>query len=119
MQAAFSGLIDQNTWMEDDTKKVAQDKLTAIVQQIGYPDSWDNFADVTLVVGELYDNYDKLVQRQFQKGVIDKVGNPVDRSEWLMAPAVVNAYYNPPANSITFPAGILQVRGNALRTSQC
>ena len=39
---------------------------------------------------------------------LNKIGKPVDRSEWGMTPPTVNAYYNPPENSINFPAGILQ-----------
>jgi predicted metalloendopeptidase len=27
---------------------------------------------------------------------------------WLSGPAIVNAFYSPPANQICFPAGILQ-----------
>ena len=39
---------------------------------------------------------------------LNKVGKPVDRSEWGMSPPTVNAYYNPQLNEIVFPAGILQ-----------
>jgi putative endopeptidase len=39
---------------------------------------------------------------------VDKLGAPVDRSEWFMPPQQVNAYYNPPMNQIVFPAAILQ-----------
>ncbi len=37
-----------------------------------------------------------------------KVGQPIDRDEWLMTPQTVNAYYNPLMNEIVFPAAILQ-----------
>ncbi len=39
---------------------------------------------------------------------LDKLGKPVDKSEWSMTPPTVNAYYSPPMNNINFPAGILQ-----------
>ncbi|HQU34936.1 MAG TPA: M13 family metallopeptidase, partial [Thermoanaerobaculaceae bacterium] len=38
----------------------------------------------------------------------DKIGQPVDRTEWWMTPPTVNAYYSPSRNEIVFPAGILQ-----------
>ncbi len=41
-------------------------------------------------------------------GELNKIGMPVDRTEWLMTPPTVNAYYNPTENNINFPAGILQ-----------
>ena len=39
---------------------------------------------------------------------LNKIGKPVDRTEWDMSPPTVNAYYNPEMNEIVFPAGILQ-----------
>jgi putative endopeptidase len=36
------------------------------------------------------------------------IGEPVDKSEWGMAPQTVNAYFNPLNNEIVFPAAILQ-----------
>lgn len=43
-----------------------------------------------------------------QKDTYSKWGKPVDRTEWGMTPQTVNAYYNPLANEIVFPAAILQ-----------
>jgi predicted metalloendopeptidase len=37
-----------------------------------------------------------------------RIGQPVDRGEWLISPHIVNAYYNQAANEIVFPAAILQ-----------
>ena len=37
-----------------------------------------------------------------------KIGQEVDRGEWLMTPQTVNAYYHPRMNEIVFPAAILQ-----------
>jgi predicted metalloendopeptidase len=42
------------------------------------------------------------------KRQLNKIGKPVDRTEWGMTPPTVNAYYNPKMNEIVFPAGILQ-----------
>ena len=39
---------------------------------------------------------------------LGKLGQPVDRSEWLMTPTTVNAYHYPVFSEIVFPAGILQ-----------
>ena len=44
-----------------------------------------------------------LIQRD-----LNKIGKPVDRSEWQMTPQTINAYYDPTTNTINFPAGILQ-----------
>ena len=39
---------------------------------------------------------------------LTKIGQPMDREEWLMTPQTVNAYYHPLKNEIVFPAAILQ-----------
>src|SRR5690554_5233 len=39
---------------------------------------------------------------------LDKIDEPVDRTEWGMSPQTVNAYFNPFNNEIVFPAAILQ-----------
>jgi putative endopeptidase len=43
-----------------------------------------------------------------QKRNLSKLGKTVDKTEWLMGPQEVNAYYNPTINEIVFPAAILQ-----------
>ena len=94
-------------WMSDVTKQKALAKLHAIVRKIGYPDKWKDYSTVRI-------NRDSLIENIRQCGMWDydyhvsKIGGPVDRSEWFMTPPTVNAYYNPLANDINFPAGILQ-----------
>src|SRR5204863_7843966 len=38
---------------------------------------------------------------------VGQIGKPVDRTRWGMTAPTSNAYYNPRANEIVFPAGIL------------
>ena len=42
---------------------------------------------------------------------MNKLGKPVDRTEWEMTPQTYNAYYNPSNNEIVLPAGIFTVPG--------
>jgi len=55
----------------------------------------------------LYGNQQKATAFEYNRQ-INKLGKPVDRTEWGMTPQTVNAYYNPPLNEIVFPAAILQ-----------
>jgi putative endopeptidase len=99
--------IGQLTWMSDTTKKQAYGKLTAIVNNIGYPDQWRDYSSVVIKADDYAGNSERAgsfeVKRQYNK--IDK---PTDRKDWSMTPQTVNAYYRPPMNDINFPAGILQ-----------
>ncbi|MBL0358451.1 MAG: M13 family metallopeptidase [Chitinophagaceae bacterium] len=107
LQKAFEERIKKLDWMSDSTKKRALVKLNTFLKKIGYPSKWKNFDDVVIDKTDFFANA-KSVQRHQQKEQIGKIGKPVDRTEWLMSPPTVNAYYNPTNNEIVFPAGILQ-----------
>ena len=107
LQKAFEIRISKLDWMSDSTKQMAKTKLNAFIKKIGYPAKWKNYDDVTIDKTNFFANA-KSVQAHNQKEMLDKVGKPVDRTEWGMTPPTVNAYYNPTNNEIVFPAGILQ-----------
>ena len=107
LKAAYRESIESLTWMSEDTRKEALTKLANFTTKIGYPDSWRDYSGLTVRDDDLVGNalaatlFDTLHER-------DKLGKPLDRSEWGMTPQTVNAYYNPPMNEIVFPAAILQ-----------
>lgn len=107
LQKAFEIRISKLDWMSDSTKQMAKTKLNAFIKKIGYPTKWKNYDDVTIDKTNFFANA-KSVQAHNQKEMLDKVGKPVDRTEWGMTTPTVNAYYNPSNNEIVFPAGILQ-----------
>ena len=107
LQASYGERIQKLDWMSAETKKLATAKLNAIVKKIGYPDKWKDYSAVTIVNNDYVKNI--LVTSQWEYNYeLNKLGKPVDRSEWGMTPPTVNAYYNPSFNEIVFPAGILQ-----------
>jgi predicted metalloendopeptidase len=104
---AFRVRVNRLDWMSDSTRKEALAKLTAFKQKIGYPEKWIDYS--TLEVNR--DSYVQNVMRAGQFEVrrdLNKIGKPVDRTEWGMTPPTVNAYNNWLMNEIVFPAGILQ-----------
>ncbi len=107
LQKAFEKRIAKLDWMGDSTKARATVKLNSFLKKIGYPDQWKNFDDVTIRKGDYFGNA-KALQVHKYKEMTDKIGKPVDRTEWGMSAPTVNAYYNPSNNEIVFPAGILQ-----------
>jgi len=94
-------------WMSDTTRKFAIAKLDAFVNKIGYPDKWRDYSKLELSKQPFVDNRYAVTTFESRRDFA-KVGNPVDRSEWGMTPATVNASYNPLNNDVTFPAAILQ-----------
>ena len=105
--AAYRGSIETLDWMSPDTKKAAQQKLDKLAVKIGYPDKWRDYSKLSFVKDDLYGNVVRAAQFEYQRN-INKLGKPIDRSEWRLFPQTVNAYYNPELNEIVFPAAILQ-----------
>jgi putative endopeptidase len=108
LRAALKERIETRPWMGDATRRQALAKLTAILQKIGYPDKWRDYSALEIDPAAPALASLRRAQEFEQRRALAKIGRPVDRTEWQMTAATVNAYYNPPTNEICFPAGILQ-----------
>jgi putative endopeptidase len=107
LRAALRERIEALPWMGPETKKAAEKKLAAFGVKIGYPDKWRDYSKLEITRASYFDNV--LAAHAFEtKRNLDKLGKPIDRTEWGMTPPTVNAYYSPTMNEIVFPAGILQ-----------
>ena len=111
LKKSFSQHISDLTWMSSVTKEKALNKLNKFTVKVAYPDKWKDYSKLTINSqadgGTLYKNLQNVTAWQYGKE-LEKVGKPVDRTEWGMTPQTVNAYYNPVNNEIVFPAAILQ-----------
>lgn len=94
-------------WMSPETKTRALVKLAKFTPKIGYPDKWRDYTKLEVRADDLVGNARRAAEFALNYQ-LDKLGKPVDRSEWFMSPQTVNAYYNPEMNEIVFPAAILQ-----------
>lgn len=107
LTSAYRARIEALDWMGPDTKAKALTKLAAITKKLAYPDVWKNFFGLTIEEDSYAANYERAYEFEFNR-LMQKIGKPVDRSEWFMSPQTVNAGYNPLSNEILFPAAILQ-----------
>jgi putative endopeptidase len=107
LKKAFEARINKLDWMSDSTKTKAKEKLYAFSEKIGYPDKWRDYSKVEVKRDTYFENRLSAHKNDYLYSLA-KVGQPVDRSEWLTTPPTVTAYNNPPLNEIVFPAGILQ-----------
>jgi putative endopeptidase len=107
LEAALKTDITTLSWMSEPTRKQAIVKLDAFLNKIGYPDKWRDYSSLQVDRASYTTN-------RFRAGAfakhrdLNKIGKPVDKTEWGMSPPTVNAYYNPQINEIVFPAGIMQ-----------
>ncbi|HEX7115545.1 MAG TPA: M13-type metalloendopeptidase [Steroidobacter sp.] len=107
LKTAYAEGIDALEWMTPATKQKAHAKLALFTTKIGYPDKWKDWSALIVKRDDLIGNEMRAAAVAFDRNV-GKLGGPIDKTEWLMTPQTVNAYYYPPANEIVFPAAILQ-----------
>ena len=106
--AAYKDRIQTRDWMSAETKKQANHKLSTIMRKLGYPDKWRDCSKLEVKRDAYVLNCCRANTFEFNY-MVDKLGKPVDKTEWGMTPPTVNAYYNPSYNEIVFPAGIMQI----------
>jgi putative endopeptidase len=99
--------IDELAWMSPATRAEAHDKLRKVSVKIGYPEVWRDYSALEIQADDLVGNVRRATEFEWRRKLA-RLNKPVDRTEWLMTPQTVNAYYMPPANEIAFPAAILQ-----------
>ncbi len=110
VRAALKNRIEKLDWMSDSTKQKALAKLAKVKKKVGYPDKWKDFSALKITP----DNYfQDLVNANifWHNYNINKLGKPVDKSEWGMFPQTYNAYYDPSNNEIVLPAAAFIVPG--------
>nr|MCU0355766.1 M13 family metallopeptidase [Cytophagales bacterium] len=110
VREAYRERINKLTWMSSETKQKALVKLNAMNKKVGYPDKWKDFSTLEIKPDSYARNMIRAAQWQHQREV-NKLGKPVDRTEWGMSPQTYNAYYDPSNNEIVLPAGIFTVPG--------
>jgi predicted metalloendopeptidase len=107
IEAAMDQDIDTLDWMSPATRVRAKEKLHAVADKIGYPDKWRDYSKLVISPTDALVDDEHAIAFENDRQ-LNKIGQPVDKSEWSMTPPTVNAYYNPSMNDINFPAGILQ-----------
>ncbi|MEQ4575846.1 MAG: M13 family metallopeptidase [Gammaproteobacteria bacterium] len=106
LSTALKARLEKLDWMSEATRQRALEKWASFTPKIGYPDKWRDWSG--LQVGEGYLANMQAARAFNYRWRLDKIGKPVDRTEWGMTPQTVNAYYNATKNEIVFPAAILQ-----------
>jgi putative endopeptidase len=105
---AFQNRISNLDWMSEETKLKAIEKLDKFTVKIAYPDEWEDYTELMIKDGNSYAENMFAIGEWSRKKNISEINEPVDKTEWGMAPQTVNAYFNPLNNEIVFPAAILQ-----------
>ncbi|MFC9993605.1 M13 family metallopeptidase [Nocardia sp. NPDC127526] len=107
LKAVYAENFRNSTWMTQHTRDAALAKLDKMVAKIGYPDTWEDYSGLQITRGRLIESL-RAVNAFETKRALDRLGKPVDKSEWGSPPQTVNAFYSSVNNEISFPAAFLQ-----------
>ncbi len=107
LKAAFRDRLKEIPWMSEETRKLALAKFARFTTKIGHPEKFRDYSPVNVRRDDYFGNVCRAAAFEVHRKAV-RVGEPVDRKEWLMTPPTVNAYFHPNLNEIVFPAGILQ-----------
>lgn len=107
IEATMGKSLETLAWMDDATRAQAKRKLQKIANKVVAPEKLRSYAGLTVERGTYLENLARAASFEHARQMA-KIGKPVDRTEWLMTPPSVNAYYDPSMNEMVFPAGILQ-----------
>ncbi|XP_023296054.2 neprilysin-4 isoform X1 [Lucilia cuprina] len=114
LQQAFRDILTTTDWLDTQTKHLAELKVNAMSLKIGYPDFILNSEELNEKYAGIVIDPDKYFENTLNvllhttKTEQNKLHEPVNKTTWQTAPAIVNAYYSRNKNQIMFPAGILQ-----------
>ena len=107
LRASLKVRLSNLEWMSPETKEKALEKCATFTPKIGYPDKWRDYTALDIDRSSFFANIRRAVAFETRRD-FNKIGQPLDRTEWGMPPQTVNAYYNPMMNEVVFPAAILQ-----------
>jgi predicted metalloendopeptidase len=107
LMAAFGRRIDALEWMSPATRAKAKAKLAVLKVGVGYPDRFRDYSGLEVTRGDAFGNAQRAELFEHRRNV-GKLGQPIDRSEWVMTPQTVNAVNLPVMNALNFPAAMLQ-----------
>lgn len=117
LKNAFEDAIKTAQWMDDETRRTAQKKLTNMVAKIGYPTWLLN----TTVLENLYEYVPNLpsnmsflkmmyiIDENTEMKTMEKLRQPYKNDEeWFFSESLVYAFFNPRGNEFVYPLGGLQ-----------
>jgi endothelin-converting enzyme/putative endopeptidase len=107
IESAFERNLATVSWMDDAARAASKEKLRKINNKVAYPEKWRDYSTMNIGRVSLLANLEEAARFETRRD-LDKIGKPVDRNEFQMSPAAVNAYYDPSLNEMVFLAGIMQ-----------
>jgi putative endopeptidase len=107
VESAFDRNLATVEWMDDAARTASKEKLRKINNKVAYPEKWRDYSTMEIGRESLLKNLEEAARFETRRDLA-KIGKPVDRNDFQLSPATVNAYYDPSLNEMVFLAGIMQ-----------
>ncbi len=104
---AFTKRAANASWMSADTKAIAFAKLNKLYVGIGYPEQWQDYSDLVVKPDDPVGNIRRAAERNYRR-VVARIGQPIDKTEWWVAPQMAGAVLVFEQNAYDFAAALLQ-----------
>jgi putative endopeptidase len=106
--AAFTRRVEAATWLSPASRTQALAKLKAVYFGVGYPEKWTDYSHQIVNSADAVGNLQRISEFQC-RDTVAKLGKPVDKTEWSIAPQRAGAVLLFQQNSYNFAAALLQL----------
>jgi predicted metalloendopeptidase len=107
VRAAFTRRVEGATWMSPATKQIALTKVRTLYVGVGFPERWPDYSDLTIDRRDPVGDLRRIDSRNYRHALA-RLGHPVDRTEWWIAPQTVGAVLIFQLNAYDFSAALMQ-----------
>lgn len=104
---AFRHRVERVMWMSPATRTLALAKLKTLYVGVGYPERWQDYSDLAVDPADAVGNLRRVAERNYRRAIA-RLGQPVDMTEWGIAPQTVGAILVFQQNMYDFAAALLQ-----------
>ena len=104
---ALARRVEAAAWLSPATRAQALAKLNVAYFGLGYPEKWTDYNDLRVDPHDACGNRQRLADWHYRRALA-RLGQPVDRTAWVMAPQTVGAIFLPLDNTYNFAAALLQ-----------
>ncbi|MEO8227550.1 MAG: M13 family metallopeptidase [Gemmatimonadota bacterium] len=104
---AFARRIESLVWMSPASRAVALAKVKSLYVGIGYPDRWQDYSDLAIDPADALGNARRVADRNTRRA-LRRIGQPVDMTEWWIAPQSVGGVLIFQQNAYEISAALLQ-----------
>jgi putative endopeptidase len=105
--ASFGQRLDAVTWMSPATKVLAKAKVKALYFGAGYPEKWQNYADLKVDPADALGNLQRVADRNYRQALA-RLSQRIDQADWWIAPQRPGALLLFTQNSYLFAASLMQ-----------